>query len=214
MKLLLGCKLNLCPAAVQFWVNITKILLVALITPHHELHTTAQKEMLFSKAGILSANSTTAEEKGTAVEYLPRRTNQPTPDPFPELFCDEVQKSCTSIYALQDLKRFASILASSGQLHNGKWSTRFMVSPCPCTLLWYLLCGLSLDSDLYHLRSNITKFSCRFQGHISCIMIIMLCGTKCSRSKCSLFVGGGWLTSEGTNKMTHAEKRVRNTSWC
>ncbi|KAK2527560.1 hypothetical protein Q9966_010331 [Columba livia] len=61
-----------------------------------------------------------AEEKGTAVEYLPRRTNQPTPDPFPELFCDEVQKSCTSICALQDLKRVASILASFGQLHNGK----------------------------------------------------------------------------------------------
>jgi len=97
----LACKLNLCPAKVQFGVNIAKILLVALLTPHHELQVGAQKEMLCSKADIPSVNSASAEEEEIVVGYLPMKTNQPSPAPFPELLHDEVQKSCTSIHEVQ-----------------------------------------------------------------------------------------------------------------
>lgn len=118
VKLPLGCKLNLCPAEVQFWVNNTKILLVALLTPHRELQIRAQKEMLSSKAGIPSAKWTPAEEKETAVGYLSMRTNQPNPAPFPELLHDKVQKSCTSICEVQS----TAGLEKSCQHHGSFWA--------------------------------------------------------------------------------------------
>lgn len=168
--------------------------------------------MLCTKAENPFANSTPAEGKATAVGHLCTRKNLPTAAPLPELLNNKTQKSCTLIYAVQS----TAGLEKSCQHTSSFWAGSprgLWWSPCPCTLLCYQLWEVTLGRDLEHSISNITKCSCRCQGHIICIMMTTQCGAKFSGSKCSLYVGGGLLASEGSNKMTHAEW-AGDPGWC
>lgn len=192
---------------------MTKVLLVTLLTPHHELQIRAQQGDALYQHWESLCQSSPAEEKETAVGYLSVRTNLPTAVLFPELLDNKEQKSCTLIYAVQGTEGLEKSCQHLGSFWAGS-PRGLWWSPCPCTLLCYQLREVTLGSDLEHSISIITKCSCRCQGHIICVMMTTLCGAKFSGSRCSLYMWGGLLTCEGSDEMTHAEQQVWDPGWC
>lgn len=139
--------------------------------------------MLCTKAENPFANSMPAAEKVTAVGYLCMGTNLPTAAPFPELLDNKEQKSCPLICAVQSIAGLEKSCQHPGFFWAGSpqglwWYLR------PCTVPCYQLCQITSGSDLEHSISNITKCSCRCQGHTTFTMMIILCGTKQILSVC------------------------------